>query len=112
MDLSGNYDEYTARAAAGSFSEPAPPGACYEDALGNCAVVDNSTQSGQCYVGVNAHGIPIYLYNTVVDYRVYTQRVVSGAIKTTSLTPAPHCIPSVSWYPEEPKVQYNDSTLP
>jgi hypothetical protein len=76
-------------------------------------VVNSSTVLGECNTGITGpHGAPIYLDSTKTIYLVYKAQSQATFTRTTTFSGTRCATDTVSWYPEEPSVMFNDPNLP
>jgi hypothetical protein len=120
IDLTGNIFGQSLRRTLGTYKEPFPPLPCTADAENNCAIVQQQTVSSSCNTGeVGVHGQPIIIDGYTTRYSVYRKgspaQYLETAIGTEKLTLNANthtCSMSESWTPNNPSLQYNDSSLP
>lgn len=117
IDLAGGGVPAAWRKAAGAFREPPPPLPCSADAQGNCAILQSRTRNGICDTGMtNIKGMPIFRTSYTNRYSIYRNgrpvHYLETATATQQVPSDAPCTVTTSWYPGEPRVQYNDASLP
>ena len=106
--------------STGNFSSPlpnAPATACTPDAQGYCASLVSTTQLSVCTSTIkNIHGGNITVPRTASTYQVFKQltflELQETATETTNPSGSLCTAGTPSWSPNNPSVQYGDSSLP
>lgn len=101
-----------------AISEPLPPPPCTLDAMGMCAQITSENTTEICYVEVWDRYIEDYKpsprpYYANTVYAVYrSNHQLEIATKTISKDQEGCATISTSWSPSEPRITYNDASLP